>query len=151
MLKKRIDKNGVALFMVLATILIVVVLANVALTIVSNQGRLTRHEVGRIQAYYSAQAGLQYTMAKIRVGIWPSSGVAERYYCFATVPAGAGQCITGALTNTIPYDEGVTSRGAYRIEVEVCRDSGGPASCTSGPATPAGTIRLNAKVDYTYQ
>ncbi len=149
MLKGR--RKGVAMFMVLATILIVVVLANVALTIVANQGRLTRHEVGRIQAYYAAQAGLEYTMMKIKVGDWPFSGAAERYYCFATVAAGAGQCITGVLTDTIPYDEGVTAGGAYRIEVEVCRDAGGPASCTSAPATPAGTRRLNAKVDYTYQ
>lgn len=149
MLKGR--RKGVAMFMVLATILIVVVLANVALTIVSNQGRLTRHEVGRIQAYYAAKAGLEYTMMKIKVGDWPFSGGAERYYCFATVPAGAGQCITGVLNNTIPYDEGVTAKGAYRIEVEVCRDVGGVGSCGPPPTTPTGTIRLNAKVDYTYQ
>lgn len=64
------NKKGIAIFMVLATILIVVVLANVVLAIISNQSRLTRHEVGRIQAYYAAQAGLVYALEMLRNGSW---------------------------------------------------------------------------------
>ncbi len=68
------SKKGVAIFMVLATIMIVVVLANVILAIISNQSRITRHEVGRIQAYYAAQAGLVYAMEKLRNGSWTYTG-----------------------------------------------------------------------------
>jgi len=60
--------------MVLATIMIVVVLANVILAIISNQSRITRHEVGRVQAYYAAQAGLVYAMEKLRNGTWTYTG-----------------------------------------------------------------------------
>jgi Tfp pilus assembly protein PilX len=150
MLSYKISRKGVALFMVLATILIVVVLANVVLTIISNHSRLTRHEVGRIQAYYAAQAGLVYTMEQIRNGTWPFSGAAERYYCFED-SGGTAQCVDAVIPDdTIDYDQAVTRSSAYKIQIEVCRDSGGPASCLPPPTTPSGTRRLNAKVDYTY-
>jgi len=68
------SKKGVAIFMVLATIMIVVVLANVVLAIISNQSRITRHEVGRVQAYYAAQAGLVFALERLRNGSWTYSG-----------------------------------------------------------------------------
>jgi Tfp pilus assembly protein PilX len=155
MISYKVSRKGVALFMVLATILIVVVLANVVLTIISNQARLTRHEVGRIQAYYGAQAGLIYTMEKIRTGTapaWPFSSASDRYYCFA-ISSGLGalgKCIDAAapdpcpLIDTIPYDEAVTRSGAYKVQVKVYANPNHPLP------PPNGYITLDSKVDYTY-
>lgn len=65
-------KKGVMLFMVLSTILVVVALANIILVLVSSQSRLTRHQTGRIQANYAAQAGIQYAIEMLRLG--PAAG-----------------------------------------------------------------------------
>jgi len=137
------NKKGIAIFMVLATILIVVVLANVILTIISNQSRLTRHEVNRIQAYYSAQAALIYTLEKIRVGVagggWSDNGAPD-YYCSAQVSFGSGVCIDSvAMTNTIPYDGWLTRDGLFHIQVKVY-----PKNAATG------TTLVESKVDYSY-
>ncbi len=66
----RSGKKGVALFIVLATILVVVVLANIAMTIIASQNRFTHHQVSRIQAYYAAQAGMVYAMEMLSNGSW---------------------------------------------------------------------------------
>jgi Tfp pilus assembly protein PilX len=63
-------KKGIALFLVLFVVLIVVVLANVVLGFISIQSRLTHHQVSRIQAYYAAQAGVNYALEMLRLGTW---------------------------------------------------------------------------------
>lgn len=65
--------KGIVLFIVLSMILIVVVLANVILTFILSQSRLTRHQTGRIQAYYAGQAGMNYALEQLRTGIWTYS------------------------------------------------------------------------------
>lgn len=82
--KKGIDNNkrGVALFIVLATLFVVLILGNVILNIVSSQARLTHHQVSRIQAYYAAQAGMNYAFESLRTGSWlpPGAGGSNTYY-----------------------------------------------------------------------
>jgi len=56
--------------MVMGILLVVVVLANVILAIISSQARLTHHQVSRIQAYYAAQAGMNYALDQLRTGDW---------------------------------------------------------------------------------
>ena len=56
--------------MVLGTLLVVVTLANVILTIISSQSRLTHHQVSRIQAYYAAMAGVNYAFERVRIGTY---------------------------------------------------------------------------------
>jgi len=58
--------KGIVLFMVLGTILVIVILANVILGIITNQSRITHHQVSRIQAFYAAQAGVNYAREMIR-------------------------------------------------------------------------------------
>jgi Tfp pilus assembly protein PilX len=144
----RLDRKGIALFMVLATILVVVILCNIVLSIISSQSRLTHHEVSRIRAYYAAQAGLVYTMEKLRNGSWPSSGASDRYYCMALVAGGAGACVDSGVTlnGTIPYDKMVTYDGTFRIQVKVYADN----TCSALPNPPAGCVCVEAKADYTY-
>ncbi len=48
------------------------ILANIILSVVLNQSRLTKHRVSRIQAYYAAQMGMVYGIEKLRLGSWVS-------------------------------------------------------------------------------
>lgn len=68
MFKSKIQvKKGVVLLIVLGTILLVVILANIILSTMSSQSRLTHHQVSRIQAYYAAMAGINYAFESIRL------------------------------------------------------------------------------------
>lgn len=56
--------------MVLGTLLVVVILANVILSTILSQSRLTHHQISRIQAYYAAMAGMNYALEQLRLGNW---------------------------------------------------------------------------------
>jgi Tfp pilus assembly protein PilX len=58
--------RGITLILILAIILAVVFLANIALVLIRSQFRLTHHQVSRIQAFYAAQAGTNYALEKLR-------------------------------------------------------------------------------------
>jgi len=61
------NKKGALLFIVLATIIVVVTLSIVILRIMLSQSRLTHHQVSRIQAQYAAKAGVLYALDKLRL------------------------------------------------------------------------------------
>src|SRR3989338_4970543 len=125
-------KKGTALFIVLATILIIVVLANVILAIISSQSRLTHHQVSRIQAQYAAQAGLVYTLEQLRLGNWKVDPSSDKYACMFG-------CIDSVTpTYIIPADNDLK----YQIQVKIWKAGTGNS--------PQGTARLDAKVNYTY-
>ena len=58
------------MFIVLGTILVVVILANIALNIMLSQSRLTNHEINRIRAYYSGLAGMNLALEHLRQDNW---------------------------------------------------------------------------------
>ncbi len=70
------NKKGVAIYLVLGTLFVAFVLAGVIVNIISSQGRLTQHQVSRVQAYYAGLAGMNLAMEKLRTNAWtlPSSG-----------------------------------------------------------------------------
>ncbi|MFA5004806.1 MAG: hypothetical protein WC561_01610 [Candidatus Omnitrophota bacterium] len=130
MIKSCPDKRGVALFITLAAVAIVIILANVVLNIMSTQGRLTHHQVSRIQAYYAAQAGMVYTMEMLKSGAWSADASNIRYACHRS-------CIDSvAATYTIPTDADIP----YNIQVTIYPLGSGIS----------GTTRLDIKTDYTY-
>lgn len=65
----KLKNRGVALFVVLGTIFVVVILANIALNMMISQSRFTYHKVGRIQAYYAAWAAINYANEMLRLDI----------------------------------------------------------------------------------
>jgi hypothetical protein len=68
---KKALRKGVALLLVLGTLMVVLVLAGIILGIVSSQSRLTHHQVSRIQAYYAALAGMNLALENLRPpAIW---------------------------------------------------------------------------------
>ncbi|MDD4953719.1 MAG: hypothetical protein PHG40_02295 [Candidatus Omnitrophica bacterium] len=75
----RPRENGVALLLVMTTILLVVLVANIVLGIVSSQSRLTKHKIGKIQGYYASLAGVNLAYASLGAGVWPMPAVAGNY------------------------------------------------------------------------
>lgn len=136
--------------MVLATIMIVVVLANVILVIISNQSRLTRHEVGRVQAYYAAQAGIVYALEKLRLG--SISGTTNGGWTYT--PVNSCPNSTPCPVPDAGGDAGFAPYVVGRIaQVIFCAPS---SSCSVGTSTvscnpPAGIdFCVQSFVNYTY-
>lgn len=75
-------QKGIALFMVLSTLLIVVILANVIISVLLNQTRLTHHQVSRIQANYAGQAAILDALERLSNG----------NYNFDSCSANSGGC-----------------------------------------------------------
>jgi len=67
MFEFKTNSKGIALYMVLAVLLIVVIFGSIILNLIHNQSRLTHHQIKRIQAYYAAQAGITYALEAIRL------------------------------------------------------------------------------------
>jgi len=69
-IKIRFKKKGVVLLIVLGMLLVVTSLATVILSLILSHSRLTYHQTSRIQAYYAAQAGMNYALERLRTGVW---------------------------------------------------------------------------------
>ncbi|MDP2904668.1 MAG: hypothetical protein Q8O22_00005 [Candidatus Omnitrophota bacterium] len=121
----RRREKAAAFFLVLSVILVVVILAEVVLNIMQRQSRLTHHEVSRIQAYYAAEAGMNYTLEMLRTGIW-TADASVKY-----------ACINGCIDATADYSI-TDSDIAYSVQIAI------------NPKDVNGLSQLNIKTDYTY-
>lgn len=63
-------EKGIALFLVLGIIMLVILAANSILHIILSQTRLTHHFTSRIQAYYAAKGAMFYAFEKLRLKHW---------------------------------------------------------------------------------
>jgi len=78
------NKKGTILFIVIGIIMVVSVLAAAMLRLISDQSRLTHHQVSRIQAQYAARAAIIYAYDKLfrnDDGTWPSTGQITKRMC----------------------------------------------------------------------
>lgn len=131
--KISVNNKAVALLLVLATIVIVAILASVALRLILNQFRLTHHQVSRVRAYYAGLAGMHLALEKLRLEDWTPApaGGGIRYGCI-------NDCIDAALTyNPLIKDDDIP----YNVQIAVY-----PVGSGIG-----GTSKLEIKTDYTYQ
>jgi len=69
----NLNNKGIALFIVLMTVIISIILANIVLGLMLTQNRLSHHTVSRIQAYYAGLAGVRYANEMIRTGVWTAA------------------------------------------------------------------------------
>jgi len=90
MVKIGINKSGIALFIVLATVFVVILLGEITIKFIASQNRFSHESVNRIQAYYAAKAGMNYALEMLRTGTWtfspnscaPPSGCLINEYAF---------------------------------------------------------------------
>ena len=122
------------LFIVLATVLVVIILAGVVLMVISSQSRLTNHQISRIKAYYAGRGIMNYVLEKLQKGdpLWaPGSGV--KHACFAVKG-----CIDAVGNNApIPDDPDIP----YKIQVTIY-----PINAALGNTV----TQFDVKTDYTY-
>ncbi len=103
------NKRGVAMYLVLGVLLVVVILTNVVLSLISSQSKLTNHQVRRVQAYYAAQAGINYALEQLRLGnaSWTPTTASSitQYLCRSTAsppcPSGSPAVVDPSLPNSI--------------------------------------------------
>jgi hypothetical protein len=109
------SNKSVAIFLVVVTIIVVLVLATFLLNVMTNQSRLTHHQISRIQAFYACKAGINYTLDKLRLGTstggWntascPSPGgctytdsdfpssISSKQVVITIIPSGQPGCLT---------------------------------------------------------
>ncbi|MDD5476599.1 MAG: hypothetical protein PHG87_00085 [Candidatus Omnitrophica bacterium] len=121
------NKKGVILFIVIGVIMVVAMLTIVILRIISNQSRLTHHQLSRIQGQYAAKAGVLYALDKLRRNddaLWPASGQYVKTLCKSGCDINLPN-----LPNSI-----------QRVDITVYDLGTGPS----------GTRKISAKADYTY-
>ncbi|MFA5144976.1 MAG: hypothetical protein WC723_03105 [Candidatus Omnitrophota bacterium] len=138
--KPGIQEKGIVLFIALATIFMVILLANIVLSIVSSQSRLTHHRVSRIQAYYAALAGVNFSLEQLRTGVWaftPTNSCPD-----------PGGCL---LTNFVQDYAGTFPTSVSEIKIIFC-PSGSTCTGTSDACSPPTgyTFCINSTATFTY-
>ena len=129
-------KKGVILFIVLGVVMVVSLLATVMLRVISNQSRLTHHQVSRIQALYAAKAGMVYALEQLRVGTWTFSPT--------NMCASPGGC-------SVPNDASFPASVNQPIKVIFCPAGVNCVGASSACNPPTGiNFCINTVVDYTY-
>lgn len=65
-----------ALYLVLAVLIITAIIAGMVLSLILSQSRLTHHTVSRVQAYYAARMGMNYAIEMLsnNDSVWSNSG-----------------------------------------------------------------------------
>jgi Tfp pilus assembly protein PilX len=127
MINYKVLKKGIALFVTIITIMVVLVLAGVILNIVSTQSRLTHHQVSRIQAYYAGMAGINYAYEQLRLANWNTNS--------CPAPAGCSLPVDTAFPNSIIQPINIIIRPA------------GSAGCIN---PPSGSACISVTTTYTY-
>ncbi len=107
MLEAKIKEKGIVLFIVLATIFIVILLGRIMMSLISSHARLTHHQVSRIRAYYASLAGVNLAFEKLRTGAW-APGAAPKYYCINDKVDPGVTCLETLTDSLIPYNVQIT-------------------------------------------
>jgi hypothetical protein len=137
--KQKQDKKGVVLFIVIGTVFIAVFLANVVLSIITSHGRLTHHQVSRIQAYYACMAGVNYALEQLRTGAWNVASCPNPNGCLVN---------ENSFPASIRSFDGSNNR---QFRVIFC-PSGATCQSTTVPCNPPPGINfcVNVTTNYTY-
>jgi Tfp pilus assembly protein PilX len=120
---KIFRRRGIALYMVVCMLIVVLALAFVVANLLSSHFRFTHHEVQRIRAYYAAMAGLVVSYDQLRRGDWPTNaGSTHSLFC----------------TGTCEFPDAAIP---FTVDITV----GAPGTSIDGTGQ-----RIDAAVDYTY-
>jgi Tfp pilus assembly protein PilX len=122
------NKKGVILFIVIGVIMVVAMLSIVILRTISNQSRLTHHQLSRIQAQYAAKAGVLYALDKLRRNDDASWTVSGPH--------------TMCRSSSCDINESSLPTSIQQVDINVYNPE------TTGPL--AGTRKVTAKATYTY-
>jgi Tfp pilus assembly protein PilX len=99
------NTRGIALYLVLTVLLVVVILTSVILSLISSQSKLADHQLRRIQAYYAGQAAINYALEELRLGTAGWGPGLPKTMCRAvgSVPCTAPDIIEADLPSSVRY------------------------------------------------
>jgi Tfp pilus assembly protein PilX len=147
--------NGMALFLVIGTLIIVVILVRVILSLIVSQQRIGRHNVARVQAYYAARAGMEYAFEKLRTGAWYYNTSADNS-CLNSTPCVIPESEFPSSIGTFNTSETVKQQFRVIFCPNTCTPDGNVNNCTicgnsTVPCTPPTgyTYCVNVAVKYT--
>lgn len=92
---RHVNTKGVALYLVLTILLVVVIMANIILNFVASQGRLAVHETDRIHAIYAAKGALNYALEMLRLNQSPWDKKNEFCICRTNAECNFDACKSG--------------------------------------------------------
>ncbi len=135
-------KKGAILFIVIAALLMVSILATVILRIISNQSRLSHHQVSRIQGQYAAKAAINYALDKLR-----RNDDASWSATTPIIPVRKRMCreVAGPNCNTPAIIEPDLPRSIQYVDITVYD----PAAAAPNQGI-SGTRKITAIAEYTY-
>ena len=84
LLRNRLSaRSGMALYLVLAVLMVVTLVAGMFLNLILSQSTLTHHQVSRTQAYFAGRMGMNYAIEMLRQNDtdWPATGSYNRTIC----------------------------------------------------------------------
>ncbi len=133
------NKKGVALFFVLAILLVVAILANISLNFILSHSRFTTHQIRRIQAYYAAQAGVNYAREQLRLNnaAWSTTTAPADFRTF--------KICGGPYSAAYP-----TSCNGDNITEASFPSSISYVGITIGPLNATNSRAINATANFTY-
>jgi Tfp pilus assembly protein PilX len=134
---KTAKREGVVLLIVLGTLLVVIVLAGFILNIISNQSRLSNHQISRIKAYYASKGMMNYALEMLREGTWVADSTVNVTACHGDC-AGFG---VPSPTYSIPTDVDIP----YNVLVIIY-----PLNSAENTDLDGNVTQINIKADYTF-
>lgn len=77
------NRSGMALYLVLAVLIAVSLVAQMFLNLILSQSKLTYHQAARTQAYFAGRMGMNYAIEMLRNNdpSWPATGPYNRTIC----------------------------------------------------------------------
>lgn len=138
--RPRNHKSGIALFMVLATIFVILLLGEITLRFIGSQNRFSHEKINRAQAYYAATAGMNYALEMVRTGAW------------TFVPntcTNAAPCVVPTIVSEFPVSILMPIRVIFCPSGSICTGPLGTASPFSCQSPAAGiNFCINTTVTY---
>lgn len=123
------NQKAIAMMFVLGIIMVVVILANIILSLILSQSRISSHQINRIRAYYAAMAGVHLAHENLRTGVWASDPNLVKFYCINGRVDSGVICESTVNDTDIPYnvqievrptatDPGINNTAKLRIKTE---------------------------------
>ena len=98
--RKIFPEQGQALILVMLVLLVLALLGAASLTLTGTHGRTARYQRDLMQAYYTAEAGVERALIKIRENPSWFAGLPENSEVFSRVPYAGGEINEVRLTKT---------------------------------------------------
>jgi hypothetical protein len=132
-------KKAVVLLLVVGAMIVLVVLAMAALNVMTQESRVAEHKIGRMRAYYAAEAAKVDALERLRRGLTPPG-------CPAFPPNAPCTYVVGGIGRNPATGVAYLGypAGGYNVRVYICRRGGACFGVVNAPPSPPVTLTCPA-------